>query len=811
MDGRTLRVLEFHKVRERLAGTASNGLGRDVAARLEPACDFHEVQRRQRETSEARRILSEHPSVPLGGIRDIRAAVTRARAGSVLSPDELLDIASTLAAAARLRKFLFELGQGFEIICGHAARITPEPALVREIERCLDERGGVVDSASPQLGKIRAEIRATNGRVRDKLDSMIRSRESSRYLQEPVVTIRNGRFVVPVRQDCRAAVPGIVHDQSASGLTLFVEPMAVVDLNNQLAGLTAREREEVERILRELSSLVQRAQASILETLDALASTDFALAKGRLSLEMDATEPELETSSCLEIRQGRHPLLSGDVVPIDVELGDRFRTLVITGPNTGGKTVTLKTIGLFAIMTAAGLHLPAAPGTRYGVFEKVFADIGDEQSIEQNLSTFSSHVTHIVEILAQADPGSLVLLDELGAGTDPAEGASLGIAILEYLHARGARTAATTHYSELKVFAYEREGVENASCEFDVATLRPTYRLLLGLPGGSCALAVASRLGVPEEVIETARARLGEKRLRVDEMIAQVERTQRELDEDRELAGRAKDLMERLARERDAEVRRLKDARSEILAKAREQAAGLVAKARRDVALVLEELRNTSGDRAAIDDAARRAREAIKRVAEEQQALEEQGWREAAAPGASGLVTRPLCRGEVGVGSLVFVPRLGRTGRVLETPRESEDVEVQVGAMKAVVPLRELAYLETDEAGGRPEEARPGVKAAPAGEAHFAPVAREKAATISSEIDLRGLTVDEAITEVDKYLDDACLAGLARARIIHGKGTGALRQAVRDFVKAHPQVRDIVPAMPQEGGEGVTVVEIRTN
>ncbi|MFZ5924819.1 MAG: endonuclease MutS2 [Bacillota bacterium] len=805
MDERTIRVLEFHKIKERLARAATSSLGREMATGLEPARDPHEVLRRQRETSEARMILSEHSSVPMGGIRDIRPAVMRARVGSVLSPSELLDIASTLGAAARLRKFILELDDEFQIIRDHAAGITPQPGIVREIERCLDEQGNVVDEASPELAKVRAEIRTTNGRIRDKLDSIIHSQESSRYLQDPIVTIRNGRFVVPVKQECRGAVPGIVHDQSASGLTLFVEPMAVVDLNNQLATLAARERDEVERILRELSSLVQRTEGSILETVDALGAIDFALAKGRLSLEMNATEPELNTSGYLDIRQGRHPLLSGRVVPIDVELGGRFRTLVVTGPNTGGKTVTLKAIGLFALMTLAGLHLPAAHGTRFGVFEKIFADIGDEQSIEQSLSTFSSHMTHIVEILKQAGPGSLVLLDELGAGTDPVEGASLGIAILEYLHERGARTAATTHYSELKVFAYEHEGVENASCEFDVATLRPTYRLLVGLPGSSCALAVASRLGLPEEIIEAARIRLGEERLRVDDMIAEMERSRRELEEDREQARGARQAMEKLVRERDAEVRRLRDARAEILRKAREEATRIVSKARQDVAAILEELRSTARDRGVIDDAARRAREAIKRVAEEQPEVEA----EVGVPKAPAWSTRPLGRGELAIGANVFVSRLGKAGRILRLLREGEDVEVQVGPMKVVVPLCDLASLETDGEGGRElQQSEPGGGEG-RGDVYIAPVAREKAATISSEIDLRGLTVEEALTEVDKYLDDACLAGLLRARIIHGKGTGALRQAVREFVRSHPLVQGAAPGAPGEGGDGVTVVAIR--
>lgn len=800
MDERTLRVLEFDRLRERLAAAATNTLGRELALALAPVTDPDEVLARQRETTEARTVLATCPSVPLGGIRDIRPALARARVGSTLAPQDLLDVAWTMDAASRLRKFVCGLGEGFETLGGHASQIAPQPGLVREITRCLDDQGDVVDHASPVLARVRADIRATGSRIRDKLDALIRSPEASRYLQDPVVTLRGGRFVVPVKQEHRAAVPGIVHDQSASGLTLFVEPMPVVELNNELASLEAKEREEIERILRQLSGLVRVAHPEIQRTVEALGALDFAFAKGRLSLDMDAVEPELDTSGYLEIRRGRHPLLSGHVVPIDVELGGRFRTLVVTGPNTGGKTVSLKTIGLFALMTLAGLHLPAARGTRFAVFKQVFADIGDEQSIEQSLSTFSSHMTHIVKILEEAGPESLVLLDELGAGTDPAEGASLGIAILEHLHSRGARTVATTHYSELKAFAYEREGVENASCEFDVATLRPTYRLIVGVPGGSCAFEVAARLGLPREVVELARARLGEDRVRVEHMIAEMERSRRELEEDRERARGARQMMEKLVRERDEEARRLRETRSEMLRKARDEAARVVSRARQDVARIIEELKEAALDRGGVDDAARRAREALKRVAEE--TLGAEAGQPESAPAPLPPRTRTPGPGEISVGASVYVPKLGGSGRVLSVPRDGEDVEVQIGAMRLFVCPKDLAIVEEEpgEAAGQP-----------AGGVFIAPVTREKAATISSELDLRGLTVEEALAEVDKYLDDACLAGLPRARIIHGKGTGALRQAVRDFIRTHPHVKGFEPGGPAEGGDGVTVVAIRGN
>ena len=801
MDERTLRVLEFHKIRERLAAATTNSLGRELALALEPVTEAEGVFSRQRETTEARKILERYPAVPLGGIRDVRSAVARARVGSTLSPQELLEVAWTMDAASRLRKFILDLDEEFATMRGHAAKISPQPSLVREVTRCLDDQGGVVDHASPLLARLRAEIRMTEGRIRDQLDSLVRSPEASRWLQDPVVTIRGGRFVVPVKQEHRAAVPGIVHDQSASGMTLFVEPMAVVELNNELAALEAKERDEVERILRHLSGLVRVACPEIQQTLETLGALDFAFAKGRLSMDMNAVEPEINTSDYLQIRQGRHPLLQGRVVPIDVELGARFRTLVVTGPNTGGKTVSLKTIGLFALMTMAGLHLPAGSGTRFGVFQRVFADIGDEQSIEQSLSTFSSHMSHIVKILEQAGPGSLVLLDELGAGTDPVEGASLGVAILEHLHSRGACTVATTHYSELKTFAYEHDGVENASCEFDVATLQPTYRLIVGVPGSSCAFEVAERLGLPHEIVESARARLGEDRMRVEHIIAEIERNRKEIEEDRERARGARQMMERLVRERDEEARRLREERSEMLRKAREEAARILSSARENVARIIEDLKRNAAqlDRSAVDDVARRAREALKQATEEIMKAGDAETEQQKEVSARACRTRAPRPGEIVVGSRVYVPRLGSSGRVVGVPRVGENVEVQVGAMRLFVPAKDLAMIDDE-----PESPGPAV-----GGVTMAPVAREKAAVVSSELDLRGLTVEEALAEVDKYLDDACLAGLPKARIIHGKGTGALRQAVREFVRTHPHVKGFEPGGPGEGGDGVTVVAIR--
>ncbi len=507
----------------------------------------------------------------------------------------------------------------------------------------------------------------------------------------------------------------------------------------------------------------------------------------------------MDSRGHLRIRQGRHPLLSGDVVPIDVDLGKDFRTLVVTGPNTGGKTVTLKTIGLFALMTLAGFHLPASFGTQVPVFSQVFADIGDEQSIEQSLSTFSSHMTHIVKIIEQADSNSLVLLDELGAGTDPVEGAALGVAILKYLHERGASTVVTTHLSELKAFAYEYEGAENASCEFDVETLKPTYRLIMGLPGGSCALAVASRLGLPEEVVSTARGHLGEDRIQVDAMIAEMERTMRELKAEKEEARRVREEQQSLRQSREIEVRQFQEAKLEILRKAKDEADSMLAQAKADIAAIVKGLRRGSNQqRSVIDDEARKAREALKEVSDRTLPIEEElPGRDLAAGYTDSL--RPLNSDEAQVGAEVFVGKLRQTGQVCWVSGEGDDVEVQVGRLKVLVPLEDLHVWEGDACLKKPSHT---------GQVYLSPITREKALVVSMELDVRGQTAEEAVAEVDKYLDDACLAGLSRVRIIHGKGTGALKQAVRKFLKEHPHVDTALPGGLSEGGDGVTVVSM---
>lgn len=788
MDERTLRTLEFAKIKEMLAERTATSLGREVVESLAPATDFLEVQHRQAETSEARRLYEAGRSIPLGGLHDLRPHVQRAVRGGMLEPGDLLEVADTAASSRRLKRFL-EQQEGVPILTALSRMLGTFDHLEAEIRRAIDEAGEVRDDASPALAEIRRSKRILQNRMKERLEAFVRG-PAARYLQDPIVTIREGRFVVPVKIEYRAQVPGIVHDQSASGSTLFIEPMEIVEMNNDLRELALKEREEVARILTRLSGLVARDADALLDTLQAVAQIDFASAKGRLSLDLDCVEPELVREPILEIRKGRHPLLKGRVVPIDVHIGIAFDTLVITGPNTGGKTVALKTMGLFALMAQAGLHLPAAPGTRVGVFQQVFVDIGDEQSIEQSLSTFSGHMTNIIRILDALDGPALVLLDELGAGTDPTEGAALAMSILEHLHRRGAKTVATTHYSELKTFAYTRARVENASVEFDVETLQPTYRLLIGVPGSSNAFEISRRLGLSPHIVDRARQFLTREQERVEDLIQGIHATRAELE--KELAE-ARRLRAEAQRMREEYERRYGDAQrkaAEVVEKARAQAQQILATARREAEAVIAELKQALREQREAErlQAIQSARDRLARARAAVEPTEEE--------------LRARRKGEVPQGlkpgDRVRIVSLDTTGYVLAEPDAQGNVLVQAGIIKMTVALEDLE---------RAEEEPPA--AAAGGRTRARALGAAKARAISPEIDLRGLMVDEALERVDKFLDDAVLAGLDQVRIIHGKGTGALRKAVTEALRHDRRVVSYRLGGVGEGGDGVTVAKLK--
>lgn len=802
----------------------SSSLGRSLAEEMRPWTEFSKVERLLDETTEGRRILDQGRPVPLGGIHDIRPTLRKARIGSMLQPSELLDLSETIVAGRRLRNFLLQWAQSQaeaqepSVLADPAHWIQTFPELERSIAQCISDEGQVRDQASPALSRIRSQLRTLQNRVRERLDQLVRSLAGQRYLQESIITVRGGRYVVPVKQEHKASVPGLVHDQSSSGATLFIEPMAIVELNNLIREQEAAEGAEVERILRQLTDDVAAHVEALWETVNALARLDFVFARACLSQDLDAERPKLNKEGWIDIRQGRHPLLTGKPVPIDLWLGRSFQTLVITGPNTGGKTVTLKTAGLFVLMAQAGLHVPGASGTELGVFTQVFADIGDEQSIEQSLSTFSSHLTNIVRILQEARPGALVLFDELGAGTDPTEGSAIAMAILEHVTARGCRTIATTHYSELKSFAYATPNVENASVEFDVQTLRPTYRLAIGLPGKSNAFAIAGRLGLEPGILEKARLKLQPNEARVEDLIAGLQ-------EDRRVAAHEREMQVRLRRELDTlkvqllhEKSELNLRRTEILEEARQEARRLLLEARREAERLIAELRRTRAHTAEQDAQAIR-----KQIEQSMQGLVEQRDDQPLsatipvfdeqdgnpqADGAGRLI--PLV-----VGETVRLLNLNQEGLLLELTPTGEAL-VQVGALRVSVAQSQVLPIARAGAGreatqsakvqrGRTEPRTEGSRK----KSFVSGMMHEKALGIGTELDLRGLTADEALERVDKYLDDALLAGLGRVRIIHGKGTGALREAIRRYLVGHPSAAGFRLGEPGEGGDGVTVIELR--
>lgn len=792
MDQQTIRVLEFDKVLACLAERCASSLGKDLAMQLRPSINRDEIAQWQQETSEAVHLLELGDRVPLGGLHDIRSAVTRARTGGLLTVDQLLIVADTCRCARLLRHYILTnivnaTNNQDSILAYYAADMSQFQSLEQQIEHCISPDGEVKDTASTVLARIRKSMRVLQSRIRDKLESIIRSSQASRVLQDSIVTMRNGRYVVPVKQEYRAAMPGIVHDQSGSGATLFVEPMPVVEMNNQLRELESQETEEIERILQELCTQIGNEAEAIIRTVDIAGQMDMIFAKARLALDWHCNEPVMNKEGWLDIRRARHPLLKGNVVPIDLSLGRDFKALVITGPNTGGKTVTLKTVGLFALMYQAGLHLPAGSGTQMVIYDSIYADIGDEQSIEQNLSTFSSHMVNIVNILRRVSANSLVLLDELGAGTDPTEGAALAMSILEYLLNVGCQTVATTHYSELKAFAYTQAGAENASVEFDVETLQPTYRLTVGVAGSSNAFAIANRLGLSEAVISRAQSHLTREHVKVEDLIREVEEDRRLAAEDREKAKRLREEYQALRDKYEQALAKWQSSQLALMEEARSEAAKLLSSARNEVADLIGALRKAGQtDQNELENVAREARA---RIEERQADIESQRERESTAVKSSATPALSINKGD-----FVHIRSLGLQGEVLSEADAGGSVLVQAGAIRVSLPVTDLQRVE--------QQPRAEVRSG------YTKLAHSKSTSISPELDLRGFSVDEALAAVDKYIDDCLLTGLAKARIIHGKGTGALRQAVRTHLREMPQIRSFRYGEHGEGGDGVTVVEL---
>lgn len=790
MNERTLKTLEFQKIIARVAEFADTSFGKELVEQLQPKTDRYQISEELHLTGEAVAYLRNGDRVPLGGIFDVRASVKRALLQGVLSTGEILEIGSTLRACRLTREFLLseELRDIAVNLYEWGGRLACFPAMEREIERCIDDDGNILDSASAKLHSLRSQSKILQARVREKLDNIVRSGDTAKYLQESLVSIRNQRYVIPVKQEYRSHFPGIVHDQSASGSTLFIEPMVVVEINNQLQLIQNEEQEEQRRILVELSTKIRGIAEALQTSLQILARVDLNFAKAKYSLQIGGVEPELDLEGHLELKEARHPLLGGNVVPTSVSLGGEFDTLVITGPNTGGKTVTLKTVGLLTLMAQSGLHIPALIGSKIAIFEKIFCDIGDEQSIEQSLSTFSAHMTQIVDILKQAtDRRCLVLLDELGAGTDPSEGAALAMSILTHLHESGIRTIATTHYSELKAFAYKTSGIQNASVEFNVETLRPTYHLIIGLPGSSQAFEIAAKLGLSGEVIDGAKGYISSDAARVEEMLRDIENERRQAREDRKTAEEARIKAENYRIRYENEINKFNDNREIMLREAKEEARDLLLDARRESENLVRSIKEASSE-----ELNQVANESRKQINEKLKTLEEKPKQ----PKKHNKSAQQLK-----VGEQVHLISVGREGTILEIAGNM--ATVQAGIIKLSLPLDDLARIDSNPKNvGNAKSSKKELR-------KVGTTGMETAQRITSEINVLGMTVDDALYEVEKYLDQALLAGLKRFRIVHGKGTGALRVGIQQYLRNHPAVSKISIAEQNEGGIGATIVELQ--
>jgi len=788
MDARSLNLLEFPQVRDRLAEKTSFPPSRRLAGELEPSNEPVVVARTLDETDQTRTLLIERPGVGVGAAHDIGPAVERAARGGRLDPAQFLELADTLDAAARLQTSLADDRR--PLLHALAREIHPLPSLRSTLARSFDPVGELLDSASPRLGGLRAAVRVAYDRLRRRLEALVGS-ELGGALQDPIITLRNGRYVVPVKSEARSKVKGIVHDASGSGQTLFIEPLVAVELGNAWREAQLAAQAEIERILDELSALVAANAAELRETLAALARFDFWAAKAQLAAELDGVRAETTDRPEVILLGARHPGLSGRVVPIDIRIGDGYTALVVTGPNTGGKTVTLRTLGLLSLMHQAGLHVPAETGSRLPIFRDVFADIGDEQSIAQSLSTFSGHLRSITRIVEAAGPGTLVLLDELGAGTDPTEGSALAQALLDHFIKAGALVAATTHYAELKAYAHTTGGARNASVEFDLETLSPTYRLTIGLPGGSQAFAIAARLGLDPAIVADARSRLSENQRAFEETLARIRITEDETSEALDRARAAELRAAEALRQADEERRRARTEREDLVRAAREEGERLVDDLRGEVSETRRALERETVTVPVLDAAVGRAEGRLAELP-------------AAADAPEEPPPPPPVKRDWQLGERARSRNGGWEGRIAALERGGRRVTLEAGGMRVTVPVEDLEPSSPGwgaRAGGDGDENVDG-------RSTIGSIGLERARSVASSLDLRGARVDEALEALRRYIDDAALAGLEKVLIIHGLGTGALRDAVRSEAASHPLVSSVRPGERGEGGDGASIISL---
>ncbi|MGN0658486.1 MAG: endonuclease MutS2 [Emergencia sp.] len=791
MNKKALDVLEYSKIIELLKEEAGCEMSRQLISQLLPYTDERVISEELRSTTEAVDLIVRKGALPTGGIYDIAGSVEFARKGGTLTMKQLLQVHYNLNIAARITAFMKSDLPPLPLISSMTELLVTMPRLAERIDRCILSEDEMSDNASAELRNIRRSIARQNDAIRSKLNQIINSASSRTYLQDSIVTLRDGRYVIPVKQEHRGHVPGIIHDQSKAGATLFIEPQAVVNLNNELRELELAEEAEIARILTELSEAVAERYHDIKNNQELLIRLDFIMAKGKLSCRMQGEEPSINTEGDLCIRQGRHPLIDPKkVVPVDVAAGKDYRTLVVTGPNTGGKTVTLKTAGLLSLMAASGLHIPASSQSRIPVFSNIFADIGDEQSIEQSLSTFSSHMKNIVEIVEKADSGSLVLVDELGAGTDPTEGAALAISILETLYRKGACTIATTHYNEIKKYALSTEGVENASMEFDVKTLSPTYRLTIGIPGKSNAFEISRRLGLPSPLIDRASQLIERGDIQFEEVISAIEADKKKAEAERDEAVLINISMKKKQEEIDRQMEELAKKKEKIIADAREEARAILRDAGETAKEVQKELRELSRVQS-LGERNRRFEKSRKKLRETEGRYQEKIIRQ--------VNSNPVDASSIRIGDRVKVLSLDQNGEVLSLPDEKGDLQVKIGIMKANLNVDDLMLIVD----GTQKKKKPKTSG-------YGNLYKAKAQNVSISINVQGENLDDAVMDVDKYLDDAYVAGLKEVTVIHGRGEGILKNGLRSMMKKHKHVASFRKGNYNEGGEGVTIVRLKT-
>ncbi|KHD15679.1 endonuclease MutS2 [Clostridium butyricum] len=785
MNEKSLRILEFNKIKDKIKKYARTNAGKEKVSDLAPYDNVYEINNKLDETNEALEVILDKGNPPLEGLFDIHEGVERARKGGTLTPEQLLKIGSTLRAARNMKEFFKreDFEKAYERLEDLAYILTPVKNLEDDIERSIVSEEEISDKASATLYNIRRSLKEKNSSVREKISSIVRSH--SKYLQDDLYTMRGDRYVIPVKSEYKSAVPGIVHDQSSTGATFFIEPMSLVNLNNEIRELVLKEKAEIDRILAELSFKVKENSEQCLSNFKMLVEFDFIFAKARYGERLNAVRPLIREDGRFNIYSGRHPMIDDDkVVPSDVYIGEDFDTLMITGPNTGGKTVTIKMVGLLHIMGLSGLLIPARDNSSLSFFTEVFAEIGDEQSIEQNLSTFSSHMTNIVEIMRYVDDKSLVLFDEIGSGTDPAEGAALAISIIETLRSRKSRIIATTHYSELKAYALKTDGVENASVEFDIETLRPTYRLLIGVPGKSNAFEISKRLGLVEGVIKRAKAYMSEENLQFENLIRDLQEKSIVAKKEAREASALKKEAEELKLRYEDKLQRLEKARDKAYMDARHEAKEIISNAKEEADEILKAMRALEkmgiegGGRARLEEERKKLKDSLEHKEKGLHNMKENEG-------------EPITN--VTLGMEAFLPSLNQTVVIISMPDNRGDVQVEAGIMKINVKLKDLRKTKVtkQEKVKKKREVKLNLS------------------NIESRVDLRGMDSEEACYKTDKYLDDAYRANLGEVTIVHGKGTGVLRNAITAMLKRHPHVKSFRLGVYGEGGDGVTVVELK--